>query len=73
VSIEVVQHCDRCKKWRIIGNLVLSSTATEAGGWRQVKLSPTLAENEQPWLCPHCVVAVYEFIQQGVNVDASPS
>ena len=71
MSIQVSQECDRCKKRRTIPNQ--SPGAIESGGWRQVKLSPTLAENEQPWLCPWCVVKVYEFIQQGVNVDASPS
>ena len=71
MSIQTTQTCDRCKKQRIINNL--SSISAESGGWRQVKLSPTMAENEQPWLCPWCVVKVYEFIQQGVNGDGSPS
>lgn len=69
--IEVIQTCDRCGKRRAITHP--STDHTEVGGWRQLRLAQTLADREQPWLCPHCVVAVYEFIQQGVNVDASPS
>jgi len=71
MSVQVIQTCDRCSESR-----GLSGTGkAESLGWRQIPVDQKFGDErpEQPWLCAPCVRAVYEFIQQGVNVDASPS
>jgi hypothetical protein len=67
MAVRLVQSCDRCKTERDLP----PRGPQDTGGWRKVAVRGDfgISRDEQPWLCPACLTAVWSFIQFGPTVE----